>query len=133
MDQQARAASIETALAIEPGLPRFPSELEVACFRVVQEAVTNVVRHARARSFSVELSRHEGELRVSVRDDGAGFDVEAVRERARQGKSMGLLGMEERVSLLGGRFALESRPGSGSEIRAHFPLADTMARPGAGP
>jgi PAS domain S-box-containing protein len=113
------------AVALEGDLAdlRLPPTLETACFRVAQEALTNVARHAGAQSVRVELRRVDGEVELTVRDDGAGFDVEAARRRAVSGQSMGLLGMEERVTLAGGRFAVESRPGSGTEIRVRLPLA----------
>jgi PAS domain S-box-containing protein len=130
VDREARAASIEGRLVIEPELPRLPSELEVGCFRVVQEAVTNVLRHSGARSFSVDVRRHDDHLQVSVGDDGKGFDTQAAQDPTRQGEAMGLLGMKERVSLLGGRLAIASTPGSGSEVRALFPLAAAAAAPG---
>lgn len=96
---------------------RLPAELEAACYRVVQEAVTNVLRHARAGNVWVDLRQDEGGVELSVRDDGVGFDVPAARDRARHGASVGLLGMQERVELLGGRFAIESSPGGGTTVR----------------
>src|SRR5262249_44571784 len=74
--------------AAEPLEGCLPWEMETACFRVAQEALTNVVRHARARRVRVELRRQDGELRLTVSDDGTGFDVEAARERAAAGTSM---------------------------------------------
>ena len=75
-------------------------DLETACFRVIQEAVTNVIRHARARHVSVKLNRQGPELRLVIRDDGSGFEPAAVRQRASHGKSLGLMGMQERVQAL---------------------------------
>jgi signal transduction histidine kinase len=100
---------------------RPPPEVELACFRIVQEGVTNVIRHARASCFDVELHQRENELELVVRDDGQGFDLErarAVRE------TLGLVGMEERVLFLGGQFTVDSSPEHGTEIRALFPLGD---------
>src|SRR5262245_5701695 len=91
------------------------------CYRVVQEAVTNVVRHARATRISVALARAEGGFELSIHDDGVGFDVTAARRRALQGTSMGLFGLEERVELAGGRSAIESAPGRGTTVRAWLP------------
>jgi PAS domain S-box-containing protein len=101
---------------------RLPPQIETACFRVAQEALTNVARHAGARSVCVELRHTDAEIELWVRDDGDGFDVESKRARAVGGHSMGILGMEERVMLVGGRFALESRPGGGTVVRAVFPV-----------
>jgi signal transduction histidine kinase len=93
-----------------------------AAFRVAQEALTNVVRHAEARRVVVEVRRHGGELIVTVRDDGRAFDVEEARSQAVRGRSMGLLGMEERVRLAGGWLRIESRPGEGTRVEAGFPI-----------
>jgi PAS domain S-box-containing protein len=109
---------------------RLPPQLETACFRVAQEALTNVARHAGARSVRVELRRADGEIELSVQDDGAGFDVEAARHRAVAGNSMGLLGMEERVMLAGGRLEVQSRVGRGTEVRVRLPLRPTAGSSG---
>ena len=101
---------------------RLEPELETTCFRVVQEALTNVVRHAVARTVAIELQLGERALRVCVRDDGTGFDPAAARSRAASGVSLGVLSMEERVKLVGGRFAIRSMPGQGTEVSAEFPL-----------
>jgi len=96
--------------------------IETACFRVAQEALTNVARHARAHSVAVELRQEDGHLHLSVRDDGVGFEVAALRERAVLGASLGLLSMEERAVLVGGGFECRSAPGQGAEVHAWFPL-----------
>jgi signal transduction histidine kinase len=101
-----------------------PADLATTCFRVVQEAVTNVIRHARAAHVWVELRRRDSGLEVTVRDDGQGFDVEAAHRRARTGASLGLLSMAERAELAGGRSTIESAPESGTTVRAWFPLKD---------
>jgi PAS domain S-box-containing protein len=105
-------------------------EIAIACFRVVQEALTNVVRHADARHVWIELSQTDGLLTLLIRDDGVGFDVPRTLEQAAGTGNLGLVGMRERVELLGGELAIESRPGKGSRIRVSFPLAEcAIARP----
>ncbi len=104
------------------GTPLSPV-LATACFRVVQEALTNVVRHATAPHAWVELKQAESGLELTVRDDGVGFDVALAQGWAARGGSFGLLGMRERVQLLGGSLEVESQPGRGTRIRAAFPLA----------
>jgi len=99
--------------------------VETACFRIVQEALTNVMRHAQARQVTVGMRQAEDELRLSIHDDGAGFDVNAAMGRATGGASLGLLSMQERAYLAGGRVEIDSAPGQGTEIRVHFPLAPT--------
>lgn len=101
---------------------RLPQDVETACYRVIQEAVTNVARHARARSVTVTLSIADGGLEAVVRDDGVGFNVRDARARASAGASLGLLAMEERVSLLGGQIQLDSAPGQGTRLWTRIPL-----------
>jgi signal transduction histidine kinase/DNA-binding response OmpR family regulator len=104
-----------------------PPELQTVCFRVAQEALTNVVRHARASKVRVEMRLAGAELELLVLDDGAGFDVRAAMARATRGGSLGLLGVRERVTLLGGRIALESSD-KGTEVRVWLPLRFVSAR-----
>jgi signal transduction histidine kinase len=101
---------------------RLDSVIETACFRVAQEALTNIVRHAHARSVSVALRRQDDHLDLFVRDDGVGFDVADLRHQASQGASLGLLSMEERATLVAGGLDLKSTPGKGTELHAWFPL-----------
>jgi signal transduction histidine kinase len=102
---------------------RLPPEVEITCFRVVQEAVTNVVRHARASRVWVAFQEKAGGVQLIIQDDGAGFDVAAARQRAARGESFGLLGMRERVELLGGRFAIASERGGGTMIMVGLAVA----------
>jgi signal transduction histidine kinase len=97
-------------------------EIETACFRVVQEALTNVVRHAKARQVTIELKQEEKELQLTVSDDGIGFDVKSAQKRALLGESFGLLGMQERVALVGGTIEIESMLSRGTKVIAFFPL-----------
>ena len=102
-------------------------DLAIACFRVAQEALTNVVRHARAQHVWIELNQHEGSLELVVRDDGVGFDVTRTIERAASGGNLGLLGMRERVEILGGSLEIDSRPGQGTRIRISLPLSQPVS------
>ena len=96
----------------------------IACFRVVQEAMTNIARHAKAKSVSLSLAVASEEVRVVVQDDGCGFDVAAMRVRAQQGLSLGMLGMEERVSLVGGTMTIQSTIGQGTSLMFSVPLTE---------
>jgi len=120
-DRFARTTHIDTHLSID-AVSKLPPEVETACFRVAQEALTNVARHAQARNVWVDLHLVGEALDLRVRDDGIGFDAGMARERAIGGASMGLLGMQERVSLAGGEYELSTRPGGGTEVRARLPL-----------
>jgi two-component system sensor histidine kinase UhpB len=123
LDRQARVAGLQAHFEMEGAPQEFPADTETACFRVAQEAINNVLRHARARNLWVRLFTAGGRLAISVRDDGRGFDIDAVRERSAGGGSLGLLGMEERMALAGGSFELRSAPGQGTVLLATFPLA----------
>jgi signal transduction histidine kinase len=98
------------------GEARLPSEVETALYRVVQESLTNIVKHANARSVSISLARRESTVAAVIEDDGAGFDPRVVR-----GGGVGLLGMRERLALLDGRLEIESRPGAGTTLVAEVP------------
>jgi signal transduction histidine kinase len=95
---------------------RLPSEVETALYRIVQEALTNIAKHARATTVSVLVARKSGSVTAVIEDDGVGFSPEE------PGEGLGLVGMRERVELLGGRLALESRPGAGTTVAAEVPL-----------
>lgn len=97
-------------------------EIETACFRVAQEAINNVLRHAQARNLWLRLFTAGGRLALSVRDDGKGFDLEAARRRGAAGASLGLVGIEERVALARGTLELRSASGQGTVLLATFPL-----------
>jgi len=101
---------------------RLDPVIETECFRVAQEALTNVVRHAKAKTVSVDLRKVAGQLHLRVRDDGSGFDMAAVRKQVLRGTSLGLLSMEERTALVGGGLELKSAPTQGTEVHAWFPL-----------
>lgn len=99
---------------------RFAPELETAAYRIVQEALTNVARHARTDDAAVRVWATADALEVQVEDQGVGFNVQAALVPSR---SNGLTGMQERVLLLGGRWVVESTPGDGTHVLAKFPLA----------
>lgn len=122
LQRQATLVELQAEFHADPLEQRLDAVLETGCFRVVQEALTNVVRHAQAKVVTVDLRRENEQLHLRVRDDGIGFDVIAVRERAVRGASLGLLSMEERAALAGGGLEVISIPGQGTEIHAWFPL-----------
>ncbi len=99
-----------------------PPEIEILAFRVVQEAVTNILRHASASEVEVKVGYEPGWLEISVRDNGCGFDVDAALEEAAAGHHLGLLGIRERVESNGGVVRLESSPGNGTLIHIDVPL-----------
>jgi signal transduction histidine kinase len=103
---------------------RLPDHIEVAAFRIVQEAVNNCVRHARASKVFVHVFAQDRALHLEIVDDGVGFDVAAVAARARTGEAVGLEGMRERAELTGGSLRVESAPGDGTRVTAELPIED---------
>ena len=100
---------------------RLPTDVETALYRVVQEAMTNVVRHARATRVDVLVEHRSDRIMVMVEDDGVGFRP----DRAQRGNHFGLLGMKERAEALGGILTVESAPGAGTTVVVEAPIADS--------
>jgi len=103
---------------------RLPLAVETTLYRLVQEALTNVLKHARASEVSVIVERHSDEARLIVEDDGVGFGAPLPPTSPDTLPSLGLLGMQERVALLNGTLTIESAPGSGTTIFARIPLPE---------
>ena len=115
-------AKLKFELEFSPANLKLPKELELDCYRVTQEALNNIVKHAEAKNVKISLLL-EGELiHLKITDNGKGFDVQKARELAIKGKSLGILGMEERVKLAGGEFKIISSDKIGTEVCAAFPL-----------
>jgi PAS domain S-box-containing protein len=127
LDRIRARAVIDLAIDIRLPQRRLDPAVETACFRIVQEAVTNALRHARARRVHVGLGVEDRELALAVRDDGAGFDLGAATQRAARDEAAGLSGMEERARLAGGRLEIHTAPGRGTEVRALFRLEEASA------
>ncbi len=120
----ARRHEIKVELSQSGMTDRLAPETEIAAYRIVQEALTNVARHAAAANCRVRLMRLPEALRVEVEDDGSGFDPEA--ETARNG-GVGLIGMRERAAMLGGKLSIWSEPGAGTRLFVELPLGATRA------
>ncbi len=99
---------------------RLPPEVELVLYRIVQEALTNVAKHAKASRVEARLTRRGRTLRMLIEDDGCGFDVEAAKGSRESG--LGLFGMEERLALIGGTLKVDSAMGRGTRISAEVPL-----------
>ena len=102
---------------------RYPRALENLCYRVLQEAITNVRKHAQARTVSVTMREQAGAIVCQVSDDGVGFDLENALDRDRMRLHLGLESMRERVSVAGGTFDIRSAPGRGATFTFSFPLS----------
>jgi len=129
IDREAQRAGFRAAFVADLAATRLPADLETACFRIVQAALTNVVRHAQARQVRVKLRQRGEALHLVIRDDGVGFDVSAVRTGRASEAHLGLQGMQERALILGGHLDMTSAPGRGTEIRAWFPLRASTPPP----
>ncbi len=101
---------------------RLPPEIETAVFRVLQEALTNVIRHARASRVRMVLAVRDGVLEALVEDDGRGFDPEKIAAAGPDRQRLGLIGMQERAALCSGSLEIDSRPGAGTRISMRIPL-----------
>lgn len=124
--RQARSTGLILHFSADESIGRLNAVLESACFRIAQEALTNIARHARASEVWVQL-QGGAELCLTIRDNGVGFDLAQVEDRVARGESFGLLGMRERASLSGGRLVAVSAPGQGTTVSACFPLRRSAA------
>ena len=121
-DRQAERAGLKVEVTADPSGPRLPQDIEIACFRIAQEALTNVVRHAQASRASVTLKRGATNVELSILDDGIGFVMNEVSWTAGGVDSVGLTSMQERAKLLGGAVKITSVLGQGTAVIAMVPL-----------
>jgi signal transduction histidine kinase len=112
---------VKLKMILPEKLPKLKLEIATAFFRVFQELLTNVARHAKARNVTVRLAENGGELELVVQDDGTGLPADALTRRT----SLGLLGMNERAISLGGRIQFEGAPGKGTSATLTVPIAQT--------
>jgi signal transduction histidine kinase len=104
------------------GIERLEMSKRTVLFRITQEALANVARHAKASRVEVSIRKHLNAVRMEIKDDGRSFQVERTLH-AKKNKRLGLLGMRERVEMVGGTFDIESAPGQGTTIRVEIPFA----------
>lgn len=123
----ARTNLEETGVRVDFGkdskITRLPSYLETLLFRVAQEAMNNILHHADAKNVAIHLWSDQGQIYLEVKDDGRGFDVERTDGEAVSKNQLGLLGIKERASLVGGSVDIQSAPGSGTCVRVCVPLS----------
>lgn len=117
----AERSGLEFRIEAGPGVAEAPSALDTTVFRIVQEAVSNALRHSAAKQLRVVLRVEAGALDLLIEDDGVGFDPAIVGQRMKRGEHLGLLGMTERVRNAGGTIRFDSRPGGGSRIQVRLP------------
>jgi len=128
LDNQSAASGVSMQLdaddAVLPAGVRLPPDLEIACFRVVQESVTNALRHGAANNMHVRFERSDGRVRMTIRDDGRGFDPITTLDEAAARGHLGVVGMRERVRARSGKFELNSEPGGGTTVAVELPIAN---------
>lgn len=124
VDRYTKRTGLEVDVVIE--LPdqyqRFSRHLETAYFRIAQEALTNIARHAQASQVLLQLVKDGNVLLLSIKDDGMGFDLESLRKRATRAATLGLIGMQERAHAAGGTIEIDSAISKGTEIRFSLDL-----------
>jgi signal transduction histidine kinase len=114
-------ASVKTAFS-----NRLPSEVEVALFRITQEAINNIIRHSEARHAKINLECDAEKCTLRIHDDGVGFDTSEITRIDKRGRGVGVFSMKERVALVGGSCAIESQPGEGTHITVKVPLPGSV-------
>jgi PAS domain S-box-containing protein len=122
VDKQARRSGLQAHISTDLTDQRFPPEIEITCYRILQEAVNNVLKHSAAEKLKIDIWNDEHELHLRIADDGKGFNVYTALRKALNGESTGILGMQERVELVGGKLRINSISGEGTDIHAIFPI-----------
>jgi signal transduction histidine kinase len=122
MEHFREESGIRVTLSAFAGVEQVNGDKRTVLYRVAQEALTNIARHAQASRADVQVREQDGAVCLSIKDDGKGFQQQRV-VRAKKGKRLGLLGMRERLEMVGGQFSVTSAPGKGTTVRAQIPLA----------
>ena len=104
---------------------RFPNNIEITAYRVIQEGLTNAARYAQVKQVNVDILVDETAMQLIISDEGVGFDTE---KTINSNQSFGLIGMRERVILIGGKLRVNSVPGKGTELNVHLPMGRYVER-----
>ncbi|HUX61914.1 MAG TPA: PAS domain S-box protein [Ignavibacteriaceae bacterium] len=120
--RQSERSGINAKVITKPFDEKIPSEIQITCYRIIQEAVTNIIKHSKAKNMTVEINVVANELYLIISDDGIGYDVLSARKLASIGTSIGVLGMQERAEAVGGWLDIFSSNTIGTQIQAIFPL-----------
>jgi len=105
---------------------RFPPDVEVALFRVIQGAISNLAQHSKAKHATIELEYHPDEFMLKISDDGQGFDVSKITDVEESGRGRGVFSMRERIGFLGGTSGIDSQIGSGTSVWAKIPIGQDI-------
>ena len=118
VDDYTRRTKINVDFKTDKDLAEIPEDVALACYRIVQESLTNTIRHAQATTVKVTVSYNTDNIRLEITDNGVGFKPEKMK------RTTGLTGMRERAVALGGEFTIESSPGQGTRITTVLPLSE---------
>ena len=121
-------SAVETQLKVVGELRRLPSDAELGMFRIAQEALWNVERHARATNITVTTTFTEHEVKLDVLDNGVGFTTSPLTNDFVATRQLGLVGMQERAKLLGGRLHIKSSPGKGTRVTVSVPVPEGVSK-----
>ena len=122
VNRQAKRAGWTIDVDIDETMPALPPDHATVSFRVIQESLTNMMRHAQATHVTISLQMKDGHLDLLIADNGIGFDSLQILEQSASGQTLGLLSMQERVRFLNGHLTITSQPHQGTQIRAHLPV-----------
>ncbi len=123
---EGRRAGLRVLVDARVEAVRLSRDVELACYRVVREAVSNIIKHARARHLAVSALTQAGVFAVRVVDDGRGFDVVSAARKAVLDGHLGLMGMQERLDQVGGTLTIRSRRGGGTMVECRVPVMTTI-------
>jgi len=119
---------IRVTLTVFAGIEQAEGDLRTVLYRIAQEALTNVVRHAKVSQAEVIIQEVDGLIRMEIKDNGQGFEVDGTSKAKTKNNRLGLLGMRERVEMVGGTFCVESAPGTGTTVRVEVPVSSNGAK-----
>jgi signal transduction histidine kinase len=122
LDKFSRRAEIDVRVEVIAEEKRLPSEIETALYRIIQEALTNVIKHAKAKKVDLQFDIRSDVVIVKIKDDGRGFDSGSLQLPDTPFLGLGLIGMADRTALVGGDLRIYSRPGEGTQIEIEIPL-----------
>lgn len=122
LETQAARTGVKIKINSPPDLTTLPAEVEITAFRVIQEAVSNVIRHAKSTMTIVSIEFDDSSLNLSIQDDGVGFNPTDIVDTAAPRESLGLVGMQERVQILGGEFSINAELGHGTTVEVRIPV-----------
>ena len=131
ISQLGQDAGSDIDCQVDPDWPKLPPDLETTLFRIIQEAMTNAHKHARADRVQIALRADDGQLSVEVRDWGGGFDVKRAPQSPESGLHIGLIGIRERARVWGGKCCITSKVGEGTRITVTIPWSPAQTQRGS--